>query len=189
MFNFLELHNKMVTNSITLTFKGAVTFELIDSIVMIVSQRLDKIENDLNTRKKVYGTTIECLQNLCHHIDVVEPKSPIEGYDTSTAIFMIDTSVDGYQIATGNYILNQKVNHLKSFLEELINVPKEDLKQVYNRILKNKTYTEKGGGGLGLVDIAKRSSQKMEFKFEKVDENFSFFSFQINIQKDTELAA
>ncbi len=69
MLNFLEIHKQMRMNSVALFFKGNVTFELIDSIIMIVSSRLEQLENDVNVRKRVYGVLTECLQNLCNHIE------------------------------------------------------------------------------------------------------------------------
>ena len=41
--------------------------------------------------------------------------------------------------------------------------------------------SDKGGGGLGMIDIARKSGQKLDFDFQQVDEEFSFYSLNINI--------
>ncbi|MDX2195462.1 MAG: SiaB family protein kinase [Cytophagales bacterium] len=184
MLNFLEIHNQMAANSIALTFKGNVTFELIDSIIMIISDKLDHVENDLSVRKKVYGVLTECLQNLCNHIDKLEKETVVINYDVNSAIIMVDTDPDGYLIKTGNFITASKVDNLKIWLNEINTYSKDELKDLYNRILTNKVFSEKGGGGLGFVDIARKSGQKLEFDFQPVDNAFSFFSFQIKISKN-----
>ena len=183
MLNFLEIHNQMAANSIALSFKGNVTFELIDSIIIIISDKLDHLENDLNVRKKVYGVLTECLQNLCNHIDKSEGAINGATYDINSAIIMVDSDTDGYIIKTGNFIPLQKVEPLKKWIIDINGMDKDKLKELYNKILTNKVFSDKGGGGLGFVDIARKSGKKLEFDFQEVDTNYSFFSFQIKISK------
>ena len=39
----------------------------------------------------------------------------------------------------------------------------------------------KGGGGLGMIDIARKTGQKLEYDFLKVDDKFSFFTLNIKV--------
>jgi len=174
----------MKANSIALSFKGNVTFELVDSIIIIISDKLDQLENDINVRKKVYGVLTECLQNLCNHIDKVDETRINEKYDVNSAVILVDTESDGYVIKTGNFIHNDRTEHLKKWLEEINSMNKDQLKELYNKILTNKVFSEKGGGGLGFVDIARKSGKKLEYTFQKIDDKYSFFSFQIKINKN-----
>jgi len=41
--------------------------------------------------------------------------------------------------------------------------------------------SDKGGGGLGMIDIARKSGQKLDFNFLPVNNNFSFFSLNIKV--------
>ena len=41
--------------------------------------------------------------------------------------------------------------------------------------------SDKGGGGLGMIDIARKSGKKLDFDFHKVDDEYSFYSLNINI--------
>ncbi len=186
MLNFLEIHKQMRMNSIALFFKGYVTFELIDSIIMIVSSRLEHLENNIGVRKRVYGVLTECLQNLCNHVESTsELKDSTElNYDLHSAVIMVDSDNEGYFIKTGNFVSNGKIDELKKALEGINTLTKDELKEKYNKILSNKVFSEKGGAGLGLIDIARKSGKKLEYDFEKVDNKFSFFSFQITISKN-----
>jgi hypothetical protein len=177
----------MAANSIALSFKGNVTFELIDSIIIIISDKLDHLENDIQVRKKVYGILTECLQNLCSHIDKTEELPADAKYDINSAVIMVDSEEDGYIIKTGNFIPKNKVEHLDKWLKEINGYSKDELKELYNKILTNKVFSDKGGGGLGFVDIARKSGKKLEYDFQKVDDSYSFFSFQIKINKNKTL--
>ena len=39
----------------------------------------------------------------------------------------------------------------------------------------------KGGGGLGMIDISRKSGQKLDYNFMSVDESCSFFTLNIKI--------
>ncbi|MCZ6898904.1 MAG: DUF6272 family protein, partial [Bacteroidetes bacterium] len=45
------------------------------------------------------------------------------------------------------------------------------------------TLSEKGGAGLGFVDMARKSGHKLEFGFETMNDEFSFFSLKSVISK------
>lgn len=186
MLNFLDIHKQMLPNSISMIFKGSVTFELIDSIIMVISNRLEQIEENINTRKKVFGVLMECLQNLGNHVDNTntpnETKNKDE-YDPASVLFMIDSIEGSYRILTANFIPNRKVEGLKLWIEEINALNPEELRKKYNEVLQNNEFSSKGGGGLGYLDIALKVGEKMEYRFQKVNEEFSFFTFQTTIKK------
>ena len=74
---------------------------------------------------------------------------------------MIGKIENEYSIITGNYILSANVEALKSKLDRINLMSKDELKEYYKEILNNDTFSEKGGGGLGMIDIARKSGQKL----------------------------
>ena len=47
----------------------------------------------------------------------------------------------------------------------------------------NGKLSKKGGGGLGLIDIAKKSRNKLGYSFKEIDEDYSFFTLIVKILK------
>jgi hypothetical protein len=80
-------------------------------------------------------------------------------------------------------VANDKVEGLSQWLNEINCYTREELKVIYNKILTNKSYSKQGGAGLGFVDILLKTNNKLEFTFEKVDENYSFFSINVTVNK------
>jgi hypothetical protein len=183
MTNFTGLHKELHPNTISMTFKGSVTFELIDSIILVISDRLEQIEKNINTRKKVFGVLIECLQNLGNHVELVDNGVTCPEYDTNTVMFMIDTVEDGYNIVTANFVPKDKMYKLKGWMDEIKQLSKEELRKKYNEILQNNTYNSKGGGGLGFLDIALKVGQNLSYHFHQINDDFFFFTFQITVKK------
>ncbi|HAR19305.1 MAG TPA: hypothetical protein DCR46_01480 [Cytophagales bacterium] len=180
--DLMDIHKKMQHNSISLTFKGTLTFELIDSIVAIISNRLDQIESNLVIKKKVYGVMLECLQNLCFHVEKINEEDYSPHFDQQSTLFNIDSDEKGYHITTGNFVAKEKMENLKNWLDEINSLSEQEIKELYNKILRNKNYSEKGTGGLGFVDMAKKAG-KLKYKIDAIDDKYEFFAFNLNIPK------
>ena len=82
---------------------------------------------------------------------------------------------------TGNYILTENITPLTERMDQLNSLSKDELKALYKEILNNDTFSQKGGGGLGLIDIARRTGQKLGYNFKPIDDEYSFFSLDIRI--------
>jgi hypothetical protein len=52
---------------------------------------------------------------------------------------------------------------------------------MYKFILNHQKLSAKGGGGLGLVDIARKSGNRLEYEFHKYNENYYFFNLTISV--------
>jgi hypothetical protein len=178
--DIFDLYNRMESDKILLSFKGDVTSDLTASILHIIEQRLIEMDESPKLRKKVYNVLVECLQNLYHHIEdavdtvVVDP-------DKRSAIFTIGLNNQGYSITTGNYIDTSKVERFSSQLKRINSLSPDDLKQFYKEVLSNEERSERGGGGLGMIDIARKTGKKLNYDFIPVSDNLSFFSLNINI--------
>jgi hypothetical protein len=180
-----DLFRKMDRNNIILSFKGEVTSELLTSILQIMENKLDDVEQNRKVRKKVYNILVECLQNLYHHIEDIE-KGEVPAPDTSeearrSAIFMIGKEGDHYSIITGNFILKEEEDKLRERIDRINAMTREELKDHYKEVLNNGKLSEKGGGGLGMIDIAKKSGQKLDYNFTPLDGNNSFFSLNVKV--------
>jgi len=50
-------------------------------------------------------------------------------------------------------------------------------------VLNNGEMSDKGGGGLGMIDIARKTGEKLNYNFMPVDDSYSFFSLNIKISQ------
>ena len=180
--NIYDLYHRMENNKVVLSFKGDVTSELMTSILQIIEQRMDDMNEAPRLRKKVYNVLVECLQNLYHHIDEVPSETAKNGTDRS-AIFMVSLNPKGYSITTGNYILSEREESFKDRLERINSLTKEELKEMYKEVLNSEGRSDKGGGGLGMIDIARKTGNKLNYDFATLNDKYSFFSLNINVEE------
>jgi hypothetical protein len=178
MVDVFDIYDKMERNNILLSFKGEITSDLLTSILQIMENKMDNMQEEPKIKKKVYNVLVECLQNLYHHLD---ENSEAEMEVARSAIFMIGKLNSQYTIFTGNYIANENIKGLKNRLDEVNSLTKEELKEYYKQVLNNGEMSLKGGGGLGMIDIARKTGEKLDYNFLEIDDKISFFTLNIKI--------
>jgi hypothetical protein len=72
---------------------------------------------------------------------------------------------------------------LQDKLDKINELDKEGLKNLYKEIIKNNKLSDKGGAGLGFVDMARKSGRKLEYEFEPINDSSSFFSLKTTIER------
>ena len=88
---------------------------------------------------------------------------------------------DNYGISTGNYIKNDKIEVLTELIEKANSLNKVELKQLYLQKLRDAGFTDSGGAGAGIVDVARLLSEKIKYKFTNLNNNISFFTLNVVI--------
>lgn len=174
-----ELYQTMERENILLSFKGVVTSDLLTSVLSIMESKMDYMDESPKTKKKVFNVLVECLQNLYHHIDSEDAdKNQIE---VKSALFMIAKRNDQFVIQTGNYIERENGEELKKRIDTINSMDKDELKNYYQEVLNNGHMSDKGTAGLGMIDIARKSGNKLDYQFLPINEHSSFFCLNIKI--------
>ena len=175
-----EMHQMMLKNNIILVYEGEFTQEITKSVLAMAERNMDSIGEESGIKRKVFNVMVECLQNIVKHGDDLVS----EERQTNTAIFMIGKHQDSYIITSGNPIKDEHVDNLRTKLDQINSLDKEGLKSLYKDIIKSGSgLTDKGGAGLGFVDMARKSGQKLEYEFESLGEGRSFFSLKTTVPR------
>jgi hypothetical protein len=143
---------------------------------------MDSYEEKPKVKKKVFNILVECLQNLYHHIDkdiVVDESTKRE----KAALLMIAKNNKDYQIMTGNYLETKDVPSLKEKLDFVNSMDRDNLKAYYKEVLNDGNRSSKGTAGLGMVDIARKSGQKLGYHFMELSPELSFFSLTVTVSE------
>jgi len=179
--NVYSLYRTMEDENVILSFKGIVTAELLTSVLHIMEAKMDSMHETPRIRKKVFNVLVECLQNLYHHVDESPSPATKELLERKSALVLIVKEHDHFIVKTGNYIDVDKAQDLKDRLMIINSMDKEGLKEYYQASLNNSMVSEKGTAGLGMIDIARKSGNKLDFEFLKINNETSFFCLNVKI--------
>jgi len=173
----IEVYEDLDKRNVVLSFKGNITDELLTSILHVIEQKLERYNEPKQIKRKVFNVLVECLQNLYLHSndeEVVEEEK-------SSVMVMVAKLDDGYNILTGNVIPKENVETLSKRLVNINQLSHTELKELYIETLTDGKRSAKGGGGLGFLEIARKSKRKLEFGFVPFDDKSSFFSLNVKI--------
>lgn len=177
-----DLYDELEKQRVMLSFKGDLSPELVTALLGIVEQKLEVIETDQRVRKRVFNVVMECLQNLYHHNTRVAVKDgSTVRTDEPQGVVMIAHDEQGYSVLTGNFMASEEVNGLKAHLDRINGCEPDQLRELYKETLSDGRFTRVGGGGLGIIDIARKSGQKLEYGFVPLDNENAFFSLNVNV--------
>ncbi len=179
-FNLEEQYKKLNKGEVLFAFKGDITSNLITNVLEVVESKLDDAPEVGKVAKKIYNVLVECLQNLYHH--GIEDITGNDKEAKKFGIFALVKTNGKYVIETGNFVPKDRIQYLKDRIEQLNSMSKDELKSLYKLILNNQEFSVKGGGGLGMIDVARKTGSKLYYEFVDVDDKFSFYNFKINIE-------
>lgn len=176
--NVYDFYRKMEDEHIILSFKGTFTEDLLTSILHIVESKMSDLGVETKRKKRVFNVLVECFQNLYHHIEAVHSENSAEEFQNS-ALIIVKYEAEKFTIITGNFVRNEHVHDLRSKLEMVNELNEEALRKLYRAKLENEGRTEKGTAGLGLIDIARKSKNKLEYEIINVTQSFGFFCLSV----------
>jgi hypothetical protein len=174
-----EMHKNMLSHNLILVYEGEFTQEITKSVLSMVERNMDSYGEDSAVKRKVFNVMVESLQNITKHSDDDDTTDDKK----HSAIFMIGKQADYYTIISGNPIRDSRIDGLKKKLNEINSLDKDGLKELYKNIIKNTEISDKGGAGLGFVDIARKSGKKLEYDFFELNPGFSFFCMRTSIDR------
>ncbi|MFZ6011270.1 MAG: SiaB family protein kinase [Bacteroidota bacterium] len=179
--NFIyDLHRTMMSQKLILVYQGDFTQETTKSILAMAERNIDSSGEESSIKRKVFNVMVESLQNIVKHSDEL-----VDGQTRShAAIFLIGREADRYTIMSGNPIRKANIDNLRQKLNRINELDKDGLKDLYKEIIKNTTISEKGGAGLGFVDMARKSGEKLDFEFPEMSNEYCFFCLKVNVPRE-----
>ena len=165
---------------INLVYEGEITHQIIKAFTSLTETNMEIDEESTSVQKKVFHVMVESLQNISKHADCLPTENQRK---EGKGVFMLGKNDDTYCITSGNVISNTKVPAIKNQLTKINSLDKDGLKMLYKQQIREGRLTSKGGAGLGFIDIAKKTGNKLNFNFLSLDDEYSFFVLASTISK------
>lgn len=184
-FSVESYFSRMSDGSPILFHKGNIDSDLINKVLDTVEETLIKKNESPRLRKKVYNVLVESLQNMYHH----GGAAPDDFSDIPAGkygILTINKVNKGYRIITGNFIQSSNVKELEEKIKRINRSNHDEITELYKFILNHQRISSKGGGGLGLIDIARKTGNRIEYVFKEYDNKNSFFYLNILVSEKPE---
>ncbi len=173
---------QFIDDNFCLLYAGNINDEITTKIIGLSEHHFEVQDGFSQTKKKVSFLLAECFQNIIRHAGV---EDSTKSKNANSGFFLTRSIDDVYFITSGNLIKNENIANLKEKLDKVNSLDKNSLRALYVDVLANNNFSEKGGAGLGLIEIARKSGQKIEFVFDKLINNLSIFYNQVKLNPKT----
>lgn len=176
-----NLYKGMKEHEITLAYEGEINHDIMKTFTNLAEGNMSKAEEPEALQKKVYHVMVECLQNISKHAVHADDEPKIE---YSRGIFLISRNHAVYNVTTGNIITKESVEYLEELLSHINSLNKKQLDDLYKKQLREGHLSDKGGAGLGFIDIRRKTGNSLEYQFLPISDSHSFFLFTSTISRN-----
>lgn len=159
-------------------YEGGFGLQIVDSLIAEVDNQTNFRKFAPRLKKKAFNIGVEVLQNLFHylegnHVSQEQNEGLFSMYEENASLY----------IMTGNFLKANQVRGVTSRISMINALSPEELKTLYRGVLDMGNISDKGGAGLGFIDMARKSGNLLDYNFIKVNTTNSFFVLKIKINE------
>ncbi len=175
-----DYHKSLISHEIILVYEGWITQQVTRTFTSLTETSLLQYEEKDSVQRRVFHVMVECLQNISKHADC----RTCNGHQyCGRGLLLVSKGEEEYCITTGNAIVNEKIAGLGNWLDYINKLEKQELKELYMKRIREGKFNEKGGAGLGLIDIKRKTNKELEYKFLPTSRDTSFFLLTTSIPR------
>ena len=173
------LSDEMISQGFPLVYKGVLNHQTMKFFTKMAEEKISLRCDDPIIKRKVFHVMVEMLQNVTRHSAYLNEEG------TGNGIFVIGERKDYYYVITGNIVKSGIVRELEDVIETLNMLDKNALNELHKQQMKSGELSVKGGAGLGLIDIIRKTGEKFAYQFLRLDENYHFFVLKATVNLDS----
>jgi hypothetical protein len=179
-----DLYTELKAKRILFCYSGPIAQTSIEGVGNTLRRNLEAEEAGNTITLSVFSIFIEQVQNILNYSAERLNKDEQDENELRVGIVVIGHEQCGdYFIYCGNKIYSQDIARLKNNIDNIRNLNKDELKLLYRERRKMEAEPGSKGAGLGLIEMARRSSEPIQYSFEKIDDEFSFFSIKVVVRR------
>jgi hypothetical protein len=162
-----KIRKKLSEEHLMFAYRGEVTGDNSVGLLTLLEREMEFSEFSLVGRKRLFMFVLENLQNISRH--GAKPGKEI------TSLVVYSKTADGYTVSTGNVIKKSDVASLNRNLEKINSLDPDKIREVYRTMLLDSSIGHRGGAGLGLIEMARKTGNKLDFDFLPINDKHAYF--------------
>lgn len=179
--NLYDLYNSFNHDKICLSYLGDFDDDITHKIIDLSNVNLQNSADLSKLKARVSFLIAECFQNVVRHKLEVKNSTGVPD-----KFFQVNIYADMVCLSSANTVDMKTKHHISNKINQLNALTEEELKELHQTLLKSSDFTEKGGAGLGLIEMARKSRHPLRYYFVDINEHESqfFLSLEVINKKD-----
>ena len=169
----IELKKYVHSNSFELIYESSGIFDYskINDAMEDLKQKLILQNLDKPSCKRLFGIVVESLENAFRHS--VEQTDQLD-QKVNLLIYLLKYGKN-FKLIVGNFVDKDECVDLQKRFNKILELEKHEIQELCMERMKQGIINKKGGGGLGMLDIALRSEGNVIFKTFPASEKNDLF--------------
>jgi hypothetical protein len=179
--DYFEFQQLTGNRGLIFSFVGFLSEGILYSLGQALKQKMTLDETDANVTRRVFSIFVEQVQNILRYSAERVIGAPGRPTELSSGMISVGREAEGFFVVCGNVMRETEAQALAKRLETIAHLDKSQLKALYRERLREPSEADHGGGNVGLIEIARRSSRPIEFGFVPAGEQQFFFCLKAYI--------
>jgi hypothetical protein len=172
MMDLFKIREEFSKGGIMICFNGPFSHSIIEELGRAVRNHLSAEDAGKAAVLDVFAVYIELAQNVKNYF--ASRTMPAE--EATSSIITIARKGGRYAITSGNNMYKTDIPVLTRGIDEINALDAEGLRRLARERRRDGSAMSQFGAGLGLLEIAKRCTEKMTYAVSDSDGEFAFFS-------------
>lgn len=184
ILDMLKYYNMVKEKGLNIIYSGPIWANGVEGLSQTLRKRLEFDALPLSAAQAVFSVFVEQMNNmLMYSTDIAQfQHQDGSGFGVASGVFVLGSKNKQYFLQSGNLMHSRHVPAVKARIDFLNTLDKAELRQYYREQLRAENpNTESRGAGLGLIEIARRASSKIEYSFEERGSGQTFLTMFITI--------
>ncbi len=177
--NMLAFKKLIDDEGIIFSYSGTVSQAILSSMRETIENEFRHNEIDTNTIQNISAIFTEQMHNIMSYSKERIHKGDNRFESPGISVIGFDTQYQKYFVSSANVMDNADKQKLIDKLQKINTLGKLELRQYYRELRRNGREKHTRGAGLGFLEMAKKSSESLEYNITKIDNERSFFEIKV----------
>lgn len=179
-----QLYKEFNKEEISLAYLGAFTDNITSMLMELSDDYLSKQEKFKKVSKRASFLIAETFQNVVRH--GLENRTEEISRKAERDFFQISVLSDRIIISSVNLIKENDARELNLFIENINSLDAKQLKALKQKMLMTSEMSKKGGAGLGIIEMVRKSGLPLQKKFVSLTDDISLVILSLELLSQKE---
>ena len=170
-FDLYSLRNTFEEQGVMICFNGPFSHSVIEELGEAVRRYLKSADAPKSRVTDVFSVFVEQAQNLKNYTAREDSLGP-------NGTLVIAREHDRYLVSSGNLVEREDAERLRSRLDDIAELDRDGLKQLYKKRLREPV-EEGAGAGIGFVTMARKSPEPLKYSLRDMPDGTGFFTVSV----------
>lgn len=173
--NISKIRQIMIEDNIIFSFSGMISQDVVDFLIQGISKQLENDGNDKTTVRSMFTITIEMLQNIMSYSNSKVIENGTNYSSDGIVVIGFNEEKQKYYVVSSNEINPEDKEKLINKIDLVNSLDSQELRKLLRDKLRSAEDKHDRGAGVGFIEMAKRSTEKLEYRFEEINGKVYFY--------------